>query len=337
MIDIYTDGACIGNPGPGGWGAIVMTDGDVAHGRRLSGGEPRTTNNRMEMTAAIRGLEATPKGATVTVHSDSEYVVNTMTRNWKRNANQDLWPRLDALVKERKVAWRWVRGHNGHALNEEADRLAVAEAKKFMGKGRPLLDQAGPAREGDERMSTEREMTHLDEHGGAPPPSDPPSPAAPRLTHLDEHGRAAMVDVGGKPDTERVAIASGVVSMRPETLNLVLRGQMEKGDVFTVARLAGIAAAKRTWDLIPLAHQVPLSHVGVDFAPDAAGRVVITGTAHTTAKTGVEMEALAAVSVAALAIYDMCKAVDRGMTIGEVRLLEKRGGTRGDYKAPRST
>ena len=156
------------------------------------------------------------------------------------------------------------------------------------------------------------------------------------LTHIDPHGNARMVDVGDKPDSVRAATASGAVAMRPETLSLIVEGRAEKGDVFTVARIAGISAAKHTWELIPLAHQVPLSHVAVDFAPEPGAetaRVRITAQARTSAKTGVEMEALAAVSAAALTIYDMCKAVDRGMTIEGVRLVEKTGGTHGDYHA----
>ncbi len=158
------------------------------------------------------------------------------------------------------------------------------------------------------------------------------------LTHIDPHGNARMVDVGDKPDSVRTAIAAGAVAMQPETLSLIVEGRAEKGDVFTVARIAGINAAKHTWELIPLAHQVPLSHVSVDFEPEPGAdlaRVRISALARTTAKTGVEMEALTAVSVAALTIYDMCKAVDRGMTIEGVRLVEKTGGTHGDYHAPR--
>ena len=157
-----------------------------------------------------------------------------------------------------------------------------------------------------------------------------------RLTHIDAQGNARMVDVGGKPDSTRTAVATGAITMQPSTLAMILEGRVEKGDVFTVARLAGINAAKHTWELIPLAHQVPLSHVSLNIESDrASGRVTITASTRTTAKTGVEMEALAAVSLAALTIYDMCKAVDRAMVIDAVRLLEKRGGTHGDYTAPR--
>lgn len=156
-----------------------------------------------------------------------------------------------------------------------------------------------------------------------------------RLTHLDESGRADMVDVGSKPDSERVAIAEGYVKMLPETLTLIEQGALKKGDVLTVARIAGIMAAKRTSELIPLCHPIPLNKIAVDIILNKeASRVEITATAQTTGKTGVEMEALTAVSVAALTIYDMAKAVDRGMQIDAVRLLEKRGGIHGDYVAP---
>ena len=132
--DIYTDGSCSGNPGPGGWGAIVVQNGTE---KPLSGGAPQTTNNRMEMMAAIEGLRSVAPGSIVTVHSDSQYVVNTMTKNWKRNANQDLWPMLDSLVKERNVTWNWVRGHNGHPMNEKVDKLAVAAMSNYNnGRGR---------------------------------------------------------------------------------------------------------------------------------------------------------------------------------------------------------
>ena len=155
-----------------------------------------------------------------------------------------------------------------------------------------------------------------------------------KLSHLDETGRARMVDVSDKGITERIAVTKGMIKMRPETLRLIRDGGFEKGDVLGVARVAGVMAAKKTHDLIPLCHQIPLSQVTVDFADLSAGDgIEITATARATWKTGVEMEALTAVSVAALTIYDMCKAVDRGMTIGEIRLIEKSGGRSGDFKA----
>lgn len=152
-----------------------------------------------------------------------------------------------------------------------------------------------------------------------------------KLTHLDEHGRAKMVDVGDKPDTERIAVARGEVHMKKETLDLIRAGQIKKGDVLTVAQIAGITASKRTSDLIPLCHPLPLTKVDVDLAlDDSLPGVVITATAKVTGKTGVEMEALTAVSVAALTVYDMIKAVQRDARITNIRLIEKHGGKSGD-------
>lgn len=154
------------------------------------------------------------------------------------------------------------------------------------------------------------------------------------LTHLDEHGAARMVDVGAKPDTVREAVAGGAVYMQPETLNLIRDGAIKKGDVLTIARIAGIMAAKRTSELIPLCHPIPLTKIDLDLMLDEeASAVKITATARTVGKTGVEMEALTAVSVAALTIYDMAKAVDRAMRLSDIRLLEKHGGQHGDYVA----
>jgi cyclic pyranopterin phosphate synthase len=156
------------------------------------------------------------------------------------------------------------------------------------------------------------------------------------LTHLDEAGRARMVDVSAKDETERVAVAAGSVQMKPATLALIQSGGVAKGDVLAVARLAGIMAAKRTADLIPLCHPLALTSVAVELACDVARSAVdITATCRVTGRTGVEMEALTAVSVAALTIYDMCKAVDRGMRIGEIRLMHKSGGKSGTYEASR--
>jgi cyclic pyranopterin phosphate synthase len=152
-----------------------------------------------------------------------------------------------------------------------------------------------------------------------------------KLTHLDEHGRAHMVDVGQKPATERIAIARGEVHMKPETLELIRAGQLKKGDVLTVAQIAGIGASKRTSELIPLCHPLPLDKVDVELVlDDSIPGVVITATAKTTGKTGVEMEALTAVSVAALTVYDMAKAAEKTMRIQNIRLVEKHGGQSGD-------
>ena len=287
MIAMYTDGACLGNPGPGGWGAIMVEDGLK---RALSGHEDHTTNNRMEVMAVIEGLASLSPGTTVKVFSDSDYVVGTMTRNWKRNVNKDLWDRLDAEVGCRNVTWQWVKGHAGDPLNEEADTLASSEAKSLL-SGRQEI----------------------------------------RLTHLDAAGRVRMVDVGGKSETERVAVARGSVVMELETLDRIRALGLDKGDVLGVARVAGIMAAKSTSALIPMCHPLPLDQVTVEFEMDQqVGAVDIIATARTRAKTGVEMEAMTAVCIAALTVYDMCKAVDRGIRIQNVRLIRKSGGKSGD-------
>ncbi len=153
------------------------------------------------------------------------------------------------------------------------------------------------------------------------------------LTHLDEKGQAHMVDVGGKPVSNRMAKARGRVTMKRETFIMVVEGNAKKGDVISVARLAGIMAAKRTHELIPLCHPLALTKVSVDLVPDSATcSIFVTATARVSGQTGVEMEALTAVSVACLTIYDMVKAVDRGVTISDIRLLEKSGGKSGHYK-----
>ena len=293
-MNIYTDGSCSDNPGPGGWAAIVLSDNDEP--LRLSGHDPKTTNNRMELTAAIKGLEAAPPGSEVTLFSDSEYLVKTMTRNWKRNVNQDLWDQLDSLSGSRQVAWKWVRGHAGNNWNEEADRLAVSAMKQ---------GDSGNADGGSSKSAA--------------------------LTHLDQEGSAKMVDVGSKPVTDRQATATGYLSVSPETVKLIQQDLTKKGDVLTVAQLAGIMGAKRTSDLIPLCHPLPLNRVDVQLELDPQqDRINVTATVSTSAKTGVEMEALTAVSVAALTVYDMCKSADRGIRIEGVRLLRKTGGQSGD-------
>ena len=301
MIAIYTDGACSGNPGPGGWAALIVSDGRI---EKIHGGEDRTTNNRMEMLAAIEGLEAVPPSSTVTVFSDSRLLVNTMTLGWKRNKNRDLWERLDEAAAARRVRWQWVKGHADDPMNREADRLAVMESRRRVGGGaRRRSSGAVAGGSGDE----------------------------PGLSHVDDSGAARMVDVGEKEETRRIAVARGSVLMRGETLALVAENRLDKGDVLGIARVAGIMAAKNASQLIPLCHPLPLDQVLVEFELDQVrGAVDITATARTTAKTGVEMEALAAVSVAALTVYDMCKSSDRTMRIDGVRLVRKSGGRSGD-------
>ncbi|HEV2302915.1 MAG TPA: cyclic pyranopterin monophosphate synthase MoaC [Stellaceae bacterium] len=156
------------------------------------------------------------------------------------------------------------------------------------------------------------------------------------FTHLDAQGRAHMVDVSAKAETERVAVASARVRMRPETLERIRAGGMAKGDVFAAARLAGIMAAKKTAELIPLCHPLALTSVEVELAAvPAESAVEITATCRLVGRTGVEMEALTAAGVAALTVYDMCKSADRGMTVTDLKLLRKSGGKSGDWEAPR--
>jgi cyclic pyranopterin phosphate synthase len=155
-----------------------------------------------------------------------------------------------------------------------------------------------------------------------------------QLTHLDDSGRARMVDVGDKAETERMAVARGRVSMQPETLQLILEGNLKKGDVLTLAQVAGIMAAKRTSELIPLCHPLLLNKVDVTCTPNVEESAVdIEALVRVSGKTGVEMEALTAVTVAGLTIYDMAKAVDRGMRLTDVRLVHKSGGRSGVYNA----
>ena len=261
MLRIYTDGSCEGNPGKGGWAALIVGDGVP---KVLSGGEGRTTSNRMEQTAAIKGLEATPRNAQVTVYSDSRYVVATMTRGWKRNRNQDLWAQLDDLSASRRVRWEEVRAHTGHPENEFVNSLAQWEAGVVREK--PVLERYV------------RLGSTASDAAAALPPSDTGDAA--RLTHLDEQGRARMVEVGAKPETAREAVARGSIVMRPETLALIRRGGVEKGDVLATARLAGVMGAKQTPQLVPLCHPIPLTHVDVEFAFDESRSAIdITATA----------------------------------------------------------
>ena len=154
-----------------------------------------------------------------------------------------------------------------------------------------------------------------------------------QLTHFDESGQARMVEVGTKSVTERKAVAKGAISMQPETLQLVVGGDVKKGDVLGVARLSGIMAAKRTSELIPLCHPLRLTSITIDFDPDPdTSEIMIQATVNAKDRTGVEMEALVAVATAALTIYDMCKSYDRGMIINDIRLLEKSGGKSGNYR-----
>ena len=271
----------------------------------------------MEVLAAIKGLERTSEGARIGVFSDSRYLVNTMTRGWKKNANQDLWQRLDELAARRDMNWQWVQGHAGHPEQEEADRLAQEQMRIAARKvAFTQVDEQGQARMEEADRLAQEQMRIAAEKGA--------------FTHVDKQGRARMVDITQKAETEREATARGRISMEQATLELIRQGQVEKGDVLSVARTAGIMAAKRTPELIPLCHPLLLTNVAIELVLDEKrGTLDITSTVKTTGKTGAEMEALTAVAVAALTVYDMCKAVDRGMRIGDIRLVRKSGGKSG--------
>mgnify|MGYP001185574194 FL=1 len=282
---LYTDGSCIGNPGPGGWASIIIIN-DIK--TTLSGSDEKTTNNKMEITAVIKGLEQFPKNSSVKIFTDSEYVINTMTKNWKRNTNLDLWNRLDSLVINRTIEWNWVKGHSGNKLNDEADLIANGEAKKIIQKK--------------------------------------------KLTHLNKEGNAQMVDTSTKGITERIAIVSGKILMKKETLDTALEGNLKKGDLFSVAKTSGINAAKWTHLLIPMCHPIPVSNVVIDIVPnhDLPG-LEITSTVKANWNTGVEMEAFTAVSITCLTIFDMCKSLDKSMKIEDIHLVHKAGGASGEY------
>jgi cyclic pyranopterin phosphate synthase len=209
---------------------------------------------------------------------------------------------------------RIVVAESGIRRPEDLDRLAAAGARCFL-VGETLM------READVTAATRRLLG---------------LPADPGFTHLDAEGRARMVDISDKQETDRVAIAGARVVMRPETLERIRSGDVAKGDVLAVARLAGIMAAKRTAELIPLCHPLALTSVEVDLecAPERSA-VEITATCKLRGRTGVEMEALTAASVAALTVYDMCKAVDRGIVVTDLRLLRKSGGKSGNWEAER--
>lgn len=291
MIEIYVDGAYNPILDQGGWGVVILEDSQK---RTFSGLTKQTTSNRMEITAAIEGISRTPTGAEITVRTDSQYLFGTVTKNWQRKVNRDLWTKLDEVVAQHKVHWKWTDQTAKNPLHLEAHSMATALASQ---SAMPIAPSSTPAK---------------------------------KLTHVDATGHPKMVDIGEKADTERQAIAKGVVKMQTATFSLIKQGKVAKGDVLTTAQLAGIMAAKKTPDLIPLCHPILITNAKVEFKMDeAASAVEITATVDSLGKTGVEMEALTAVAVAALTIYDMCKAVDRGMRIENIRLVRKSGGKSG--------
>jgi cyclic pyranopterin phosphate synthase len=289
LFEVYADGAYNPVLNRGGWGAVVVENGQK---RVFSGMVKHTTSNRMEITAAQEGILNTPQGAEVVIHTDSQYLFGTMTKGWQRRANRDLWGQLDEEVSQRRVRWQWLE-RDTDPFHKEAHALA----NNLASQGESGL----PDRE-----------------------------KAEALTHMDALGRPRMIDVTGKPDSQREAVAKGIVSVSPATLELLKRGEIKKGDVLAVAQLAGIMAAKQTPNLIPLCHPLLVGEIKVDFVLDEAGSAVeITASVKGTGKTGLEMEALTATALSALTIYDMCKAVDRGMRIENIRLVRKSGGKSG--------
>jgi cyclic pyranopterin phosphate synthase len=287
VIEIYTDGGYNPVLQQGGWGVVIVDSGEK---QVFSGTVPHTTNNRMEITAALEGLQRVPAGTSVTIFTDSQYLFGCMSRGWERKANRDLFEPLDKVVSERKVTWQWIDQNIPNPYQKEAHRLANNINNENVEKGK----------------------------------------IAATLTHLDSAGRPKMVDVTSKSDTEREATARCRIKMKPETFALIKQGKITKGDVLTTAQLAGIMGAKQTPFLIPLCHPLLIGEAKVEFSTDEANSTVeISATVKTTGKTGVEMEALTAASIAALTIYDMCKAVDRGMVIDNLRLIRKSGGKSG--------
>ncbi len=342
---IYSDGGAIGNPGPGGFGVVIEADDQTWE---LSKGYRRTTNNRMELMGVIAGLESTAKlspGRGTSVVSDSSYVVNGMSKGWakrwrangwRRNSkgdmalNPDLWGRLLNAVEGREVAFSWVKGHSGHPQNERCDAM-VREASRLP-RGEQLVDAGYESPQGALTVADEPFESLISKSTSSN--AEVEEAQKPELTHIDSSGEARMVDVGDKAISDRVATAGCEVQMSSKTLSLIRAGEIGKGDVVSTAKLAGIMGAKRTAELIPMCHNIPISQIEVDIEElrDGSG-LKIEATARTTWRTGVELEAMTAASIAALTIYDMCKSAERGIRVTDLRLLRKSGGKSGDYIA----
>ncbi|MBM25580.1 MAG: cyclic pyranopterin monophosphate synthase MoaC [Chloroflexi bacterium] len=291
MIEIYTDGSCLGNPGPGGWAAIILDTNDPDKTpSRIKGNCPDTTNNRMELLAVIEGIASTPSDRKIKVYSDSKYVVDTLNKNWKRKANLDLWEKLDQQIHNRNIEYIWIKGHANNTHNEEADNIAQQEANNIA--------------------------------------QNPPTST--NLSHTDKTGKISMVDISNKNTTLRIAKATCDVMTSHESFLAIKNNKIEKGDVISSARIAGILAAKKTSSIIPLCHPILISHIEIAFNLDEANNVIsITSKVTSSGQTGVEMEALTAVTISALTIYDMCKSIDKQTTITNIRLLKKSGGKSG--------
>jgi len=300
MVEIYTDGAYNPALDQGGWGAVVVEDSQK---QVFSGTDRKTTSNRMEITAALEGIGHTPQDSEVVVYTDSQYLFGCMAKGWQRRANRDLWEKLDATVIRRRVRWQWIERNDTNPFHQEAHTLATNLASQS--------EKLPPVSSREQKLQ-------------------PGAPVREELTHMDPLGRPRMVDVTEKADTQREAVARCLVRMKASTFDLLNKGNMPKGDVLAVAQLAGIMAAKQTPSLIPLCHPLLIGSTRVEFSLDEKASVVeITATVKSTGKTGVEMEALTAAAVTALTIYDMCKAVDRGIRIESIRLIRKSGGKSG--------
>ena len=316
MISIYVDGVSRESPGPGGWAVVVVDESGKEN--PYSGAEGKTTALRMGIKAAMEGLMRTPPGSQITLHSTSAPLVRDATQSSTREGDRDLWASLDRLAARRSVSWEWVEEFAGVPMQEKTVRLA----REAAGLGADEIAAEAPA---------EEDVIGQEEAGVYQEEAEEVEPAETAFSHLNERGEARMVDISHKADTERVAVARGRVVMEPATLELIRSGGVAKGDVLSVARIAGIMGAKRTPELVPMCHPLLLTDVTVELElNDAECAVEITATVKTTGKTGVEMEALTAVSVSALTIYDMCKSADRHMRVEGMRLVRKRGGKSGD-------
>ena len=280
---VYTDGSCIPNPGSGGWAYEVRNSMDEIIDSS-SGFDKNTTNNRMELTAVIKSFQSDyiKSNSVVTIRSDSQLIINTMNKNWKKKENTDLWNDLDEYKKSKNLRceWEWVKAHAGIEGNENVDQKANQEAK---------------------------------------------------MSHLSNDGNVNMVDVSDKNQTIRVAKATSKIKLSKTAFEMTKSNDSKKGNVLATARIAGILAAKKTHELIPLCHQINLTNINIDFILDDLGFITVDSKVKCIGNTGVEMEALTSVTVASLTIYDMLKSVDKRIVINDIHLISKSGGKSGDF------
>jgi len=280
---VYTDGSCIPNPGSGGWAYEIRNSMDEIIDSS-SGFDKNTTNNRMELTAVIKSLQSDyiKSNSVVTIKSDSQLIIHTMNKNWKKKENTDLWNDLDEYKKGKNLhcEWEWVKAHAGIEGNENVDQKANQEAK---------------------------------------------------MSHLSNDGNVNMVDVSDKNQTIRVAKATSKIKLSKTAFEMTKSNDSKKGNVLATARIAGIQAAKKTHELIPLCHQINLTNINIDFILDDSGFITVDSKVKCIGNTGVEMEALTSVTVASLTIYDMLKSVDKRIVINDIHLISKLGGKSGDF------